>query len=57
MENIDPNIPTKSFADLDLLEACLDDSSDSNTQTKSLSKRKWAEVDDNESIIQMLKSK
>ena len=31
MENIDPNIPTKSFADLDLLEACLDDSSDSNT--------------------------
>lgn len=34
MENIDPNILRKSFADLELLEACLDDSSVSNTQSK-----------------------
>jgi len=34
MENIDPNILIKSFAELELLEACLDDSSESHTQSK-----------------------
>jgi hypothetical protein len=34
MENIDPNILRKSFADLELLEAILDESSDSQTQSK-----------------------
>ena len=58
MENIDPNILKKSFADLELLEAFLDDNSSySNTQTKSLCKRKWGELDENESLDKKLKSK